>query len=348
MSDSKSSHRRSDDLDTEAAYWLARLLSEESSAAVVAAFEAWRDADAAHAAAFDRISSLYESTKGLAEDAEFIGIRKQALRDAYPLPVRRGRWRMWSGFAAAAAAAVALFFVFAQPMSAPTVFTTEIGEQSIALLPDGSRVELNTATTMRIRFSGDERRVDMTNGQAVFNVAHDPSRPFVVVANGRRITALGTEFEVRVASENLAVTLIQGRVVVDELNAVARDAALAPRTASAVELTPGQRLTAAPGSVAAVAGADLEAALSWRQGRLEFDDERLSSVVAEFNRYSVRQIVIEDASTGTLPISGSFEIGSVDNFVAALCAVYPVRYERRASDGALVVKSDPARASRPG
>jgi transmembrane sensor len=206
-------------------------------------------------------------------------------------------------------------------------YSTAIGERSTIALEDGSTLVLNTATRLRVDFTRSARNVTLLSGQALFEVASDARRPFTVQAGDRRITALGTAFDVRVEAGVVRVTLLEGRVAVEEPG----------RPANREELTPGQQLLAASRGAATVRHADVERVTSWRDGRLVFENEPLAGVVAEVNRYSNRKVVLSDPALGELRISGTFRIGSPVNFISALRDYFPIEASEAGAHGDLVL-----------
>ncbi len=334
-------------VEEQAAYWFAVLRSERVSAADERAFDLWRAESPAHEAAYERQLLAWEALGATAMDREVLAVRRAALR-AGPRAFGGGiGWFAAMAGAASLAAVLATVIVSTgawerlmqfggdivtagvSGAAGSRVLETAVGERSTAALADGSVVELNTDTHLQTKFTADGRWVFLSRGQVVFEVAQDAKRPFVVVAANKRITALGTQFEVRVDKQAVKVTLIQGRVKVEEMEEPVPDATQAA-TAPAVELRPGEQFVSSPRDGASVRTTDVERVTSWRHGRLDFEDEPLVNVVGEINRYSMRKVYVEDPSLADLHVSGSFKAGSVDNFTTALIALYPVvRQERR-------------------
>src|SRR5690606_10338466 len=216
-------------------------------------------------------------------------------------------------------------------------YRTDVGQRTTAVLADGSKVELNTDTELRVEFERGVRRVALLRGQALFDVAHDADRPFVVAAGGRTITALGTVFDVNLAGEGLSVTLVEGRVAIagqaHEPGALPAE----PRI-----LVPGEQFVAIASRAEEVRPAAIERVTSWRRGRVVFENERLAEVIGEINRYSKRRLVLGDPALAELRVSGVFRTGSVANFSAALTASFPVRtVADPASDTIVVLPRQP-------
>jgi transmembrane sensor len=221
------------------------------------------------------------------------------------------------------AAAVALFLV-AKPNE--HVITTGIGERKIVSLGDGSRVELNTDTNLRVEISADRRFASIQKGEAYFQIAHDPEHPFVVTAGDHRITVLGTKFTVRREAKRLEVALLQGRIWLDEnVNA---------HNAHGMLLTPGDKVVAVGDRVnKTVEPADtLQNELGWRRGILIFKYTTLADAAAEFNRYNTQKIVIADADAAKLKIIGSFPTKDVEMFVRASRQLFNLHIDHRRNE----------------
>jgi len=187
---------------------------------------------------------------------------------------------------------------------------------------------LDTDTAVDVLFAGAARQVRLVRGQALFDVAKDPSRPFTVVAGDRRITALGTKFDVSIDPAALKVVLVEGRV------AVSHDRPTP--AAAAVILRPGQKLTAPPGERGEVSPTDVQAATMWRHGMVSLEDVTLAEAVAVLNRYSTRRITIADPDVAALRVSGVFRTGAPDGFIASVAEVLPVT-SRPVGDGLEII-----------
>jgi transmembrane sensor len=185
---------------------------------------------------------------------------------------------------------------------------------------------------VRVEFRGKERRVVLQHGQAFFEVAHDAARPFIVVADGARVRAIGTKFDVRHDSAAVRVTLLQGRVQVRGGHG------------SEAELAPGQSVVADQSGVSRPVATNADAVASWTSGRITFSGAPLRDAVAEVNRYSKRKIVLTPADgLAAEPVSGVFEPGDTKTFIAALETVFDlkvaaeddreIRLARRATPG---------------
>lgn len=312
-----------DEVDHLAARWYARGRSGEMTPADEQAMQAWLDADPQHRVAYDSIAMAW-SALGVARDHP----RLMAMREALPLEPPRLLARFATRRAIAAALVAGVLGVAASTAwiawgpsdkLADQSFQTGIGQKTTVTLPDGTEVTLNTGTRLRTRADADRRLVYLDSGQAYFKVAKDRAHPFVVHAGDRTITALGTAFDVRVDRDRFSVTLVEGKVRVEQ---PVRPVEAAPSSAKtpieATELAPGSELTAIDNQQWTVARTDTAKATGWVRDQLIFEREPLSAVAEEMNRYSVRKIVIADASVAGTLISGNFRPGDVEGFAQAV------------------------------
>ena len=332
-----------------AAHWDARLRSPDCTEAEHAAFAEWRDADPANRAAFERLQSILDQLREARHRPELRSIRDFALGQAQP----RRSWVL--GRAAAIVALTCgiglagygierltsgITFFSNGETAGPQTFATAVGERSTVPLDDGSTVSLNTQSRITVEFDEFHRRVTLLAGQALFEVAKDPRRPFVVYAGNQRITATGTAFDVRLDADQVRVTLVEGRVAVDattqNLKPSARSASSA-RASARTELEPGEQLVVSAGAVEPeVRHANVEHVTSWREGRVVFEDAPLSEAVAEINRYSTTQVLLTDAAMGNLRVNGLFRTGQVSSFVNALQEYFPIEARPAAEEKILL------------
>lgn len=287
-------------------------------------------ADPRHAVAFARMEAAWEASERLRAAAPPLEGGAWGDADAQAGRARGRRTFVFGAMAAASAAAAAT--VGWRLLDNVELYRTGVGERRIVALRDGSRVTLNTASTVEVSFSAAERRLRLVRGEGLFEVAHDPRRPFVVEAGAARFRALGTAFNVRVRPDVVELTVTKGVVAV-----VAGEAD--------VDRMPGARIAAGGGAVVrsgAVAPTTLDEQhlrqrTAWQGGVLEFDGESLAQVVGEFNRYRRQPIVIGDARLESLRIGGRFEVDEADRFLTALTSSFPIEAIATTDGGVLLV-----------
>jgi len=328
--------------------WLAREREGRLAPDQQAALKAWLEADPAHADAYARARAAVEAPGRYAAHPELMDMRASALaamkeRPRYP--------RMIAAAAAVVMAVTALGggWVALSPSTSPSVsrlqqaaapilptlnpnaaiYRTAVGERTSVTLPDGSVAILNTDTLLKVAYTGHERGVRLVRGQALFEVAHNKRVPFQVYAGDRRVTAVGTMFDVRLDAKRVKVTLVEG---------VVRVAALTSKPAAPaqqVTMTAGEELQASPAAMT-VKTADVAAETSWKSGVVVFKAETLAQAAAEVNRYTDRPVRLADASLADYRITGVFKTGDPDHFAQAVTEILPVRVEPQ-SDGSLVL-----------
>jgi len=221
----------------------------------------------------------------------------------------------------------------------PLLLSTAHGERHSWTLSDGSGVELNSDSAVRVRFSGDERLVEIERGQVFFHVAKDASRQFRVAAAGTDVVAIGTQFDVRRRADAAVIAVVEGHVAV-YAGAPRADAGDAVHGSRAVHVHGGEMISVT-GAAAAdpVQTADLTQIEAWRSGQIIFDQRPLAEVAAEFSQYSDVPIEILDASLGGVRISGAFAARDLESFVAFLGTIDEVRVKRTATRIAVARRS---------
>jgi transmembrane sensor len=194
---------------------------------------------------------------------------------------------------------------------------TRHGEQQDWRLADGSVLHLDTDTAVTVRYARHERSIEMSRGQALFEVAHEPGRPFRVLAGPAEVIAVGTQFDVRKESDSTLVTVVQGRVTVAATDEGSAPASAVSRRVLLVSAGQQARVTARS-LPAQPSPADLDRSTAWLRRQLSFERQPLEVVAAEFNRYSPVPIEIETPALRTLPISGVFAADDIASFIGFL------------------------------
>jgi transmembrane sensor len=309
----------------DAADWLMRLQDADSAGeADWIEFDAWLSASPAHAAAYDDALAVWSDLGAMAPDL-------QAAARPIPLAARARPSRRLIGWGVAAAAAAAVLAVAVMPsVLTPTqTYETGRGQTRTVALSDGSTIHMNAGSKISVRMTGSERQVAMNDAQAVFDVAKDPARPFLITVADRTVRVVGTEFDVSHRGDALAVTVRRGIVEVRP------DAASA---AGAVRLVHGQRLDHAIGGDSRVSAVNPDEAFAWRAGRLIYRDRPLAEVVAELNRQFDRDIRLADATTGRQRVSGVLVLDDEKAVIERLSLLAPVSVST--ADAGFVLRSN--------
>lgn len=255
-------------------------------------------------------------------------------QSAAPQPSRR--LRNW-GFAATVLVAIAAsVFSYIGIDDRSEVYTTGLGEQRSILLDDGSMVSLNTDSGVEVAYTDEQRWIRLTRGEALFDVERDPARPFWVETGSALIRVTGTQFNVYEQNGQTAVTVIEGKVEVaprasPAAQLLGEPAGTRPAGAGAVtSLEVGDQAVVKSGSaaVAATRIENLEPVTAWTSRRLVFSETPLAEIVAEFNRYNRRRLILDDAAVATLEISGVFGTHDPESLVLFLERVPGVEVQR--------------------
>lgn len=307
-----------EEIEEQAAKWAARRDSDDWSAQEQAQLEEWLAQSTSHRVAYLRLQSVWRRADRLA------ALSQPSLAHAQPKPrkvIRRASYAV-----AASIALTAMVSVTVYVHSRGSTYSTGVGGRQTVPLADGSRLELNTRTSVRTEVDAESRTVWLDRGEAYFEIEHDATRPFVVHAGDRKVTVLGTKFSVRRDGDQLEVAVVEGRVQVDDARL------LTSRPPAIVE--GGDILLAQPSAtlVATHAPAMVARELSWRQGLLIFENSTLAEAVAEFNRYNEVELVIADQHTGELRIGGVFEADAVDAFVRLLQRGFGLKVQRQGDE----------------
>lgn len=320
-----------DAIEERAAEWCVRRERPDWNERDRAELETWLDESTAHRVAWLRMRRGWQEIERLAAAPPE---QSTDLRPGGPPPVPRARRRQsisfsrlrrkaGMGVAAAVLMTVAAgFFIATQAYKwAPGFYETEIGARQIVALADGSRVELNTDTELRASVDDTRRVVHLYQGEAFFDVASDPGRPFIVHAGDRRVVVLGTQFAVRRDRERVQVTVAEGRVRVEREKP---EAPIQPVVAERGEIViaKAETETVTPPSPQVV-----ERALAWRQGYVMFEKSTLAEAAAEFNRYNARKLVVDDPAAAATHISGRFDANNLDAFVRLLQRAYGLQIQ---------------------
>ena len=257
---------------------------------------------------------------------EFIPLRRSLPHDREPRPWQRVPLRL--AFAVAAVVLIGIFSVWLAA-ARPQQFQTRFGEQRSIMLTDGSRITLNTASRVEVDMRHSRRLIRLLQGEVLFEVAHDPDRPFDVHAGAAVLRAVGTQFDVDSRPGSTTVTVVEGRVSVFTGNAQ-RDAALAPLRAA------DRLVIRQSGIEPAQHGVNVAAALSWTQHQLMFEQRPLGEVAEEFNRYNRQRIRIDSDELRAQKVTGVFQSNDPASFVAFLSGIPGVRISADGNGGQVV------------
>jgi len=345
--ENRASHPRDRDIVAEASAWFVEFRAGDVPAATRARFDEWLRRSPEHIQAYLEVSAAWSELptsdpEGRLDVAALVARARASVEDnvahlglltAFTPPIPQGvspaahRGRklsqtagLWYGLAASIllTAITSTAWLYAQR----NVYTTDVGEQRTVPLADGSTIELNALSRVRVRLSEDVRNIELIQGQALFHVAKDRTRPFIVQSGVTTVRAVGTQFDVYRKTSGTTVTVLEGEVAVLDATLSEATAPAPPGTslAPAILLGAGQQVTVTPHQVSKPKKADTTAATAWTQQRLIFDATPLSDVADEFNRYNTKKLLIADTALRSLGISGvysSADPGALIGFLRA-------------------------------
>jgi len=293
-------------VEREAGDWIARLGADDVSDDDRAHFAAWRAAHPSHARAYDAMAAAWRAftaAGSVVRAVSFGESMNQATRPGAP------RWRWLVAGVATAALLASVTFLYLMHGLPGNAFQTGIGEHASISLPDGTRVELNSDTRVRVDYSAGLRAIRLDRGEAFFRVFHDPSRPFWVYAGGSWVRDIGTAFNVDLRPDDVRVTVSQGTVEVGSAGSSIDTRRIDARNAMASVLEAGQQadLTRDTTTIRSLPRAEIDRLLAWRDGKLSFVKQPLGEVVKEMNRYTTLEVIVNDARLRRLPIGGTFD-----------------------------------------
>lgn len=328
------------DIEAVAAEWLAKL-DRRSEPDLEAKFKRWRAEDPRHEVAYLRLKAVSHRLERLQSlrppsqdpvDPDFLAASCKPPSPESKSSLRSPRLRYLLAAGLAGLIAGATYLV--QWHASDDYFRTGIGGFERVVLTDGSVVELNTNTEIRVSFDKKHRRVGLITGEATFDDAHDPRRPFIVEAGDDAVRALGTQFDVRRETQGLHVVVTSGRVAVDRNEFADGGVPLLSRPKIACIVVAGQAAQVSKGevNVRTESRQEVERDLAWHDGMLMFDSAPLEEVAAEFNRYNRRQLVIADPRIARLDIGGYFKSTNLDTFVQVLRSSFGVAAETKGSE----------------
>lgn len=315
---------KQDGMDKEVVAMFARLSADEATDADLRALADWAEVAPEKLDELELLSDVWEQAGSLdvdqslflEEDAAQGFDWRGAIADFF-----REHWIRPAGMVAAAAlvmVAVSLS-VFQAPITERQSYATVRGAMKTVSLTDGSTVHINGLSRLEVNFGETERRIDLLEGEAYFEVSPDTERPFVVSVSGAEVRALGTAFDIDTGTEALTVIVTEGVVGVTVADIYSRFEA-----GTKVRI-PWDAEAASDFTITKLILPNLEKAITWRDGVLTFTGEPLSVALERINRQSTKRIVLGDQSLASLQIFGSFSHDNLGSFLDALQTLYQIR-----------------------
>jgi transmembrane sensor len=326
----------------EAAHWMVRLQSGSAQRDEREQFIDWLRESQLHVAEMLRVSQVHATL----ENVDFWGqISIEGSRPKGPtvteLPVRRPTPKRHRSLRfvtlAASLGIVTAAYLFALPLILGKTIETARGERREVVLSDGSILQVDPETRLRVKYNDAARQIFLDAGRAVFHVASNPQQPFVVQADETTVRAVGTIFGVDTVDNNVVVTVLEGSVAVNEKAISVRQPRDPTAPVSRILIAENQQIAIASGTgTPPVHEVDSHRELSWAEGRLVFQNEVLSSVIEKFNRYNSVRLKVTDAALANRHVSGVFNASEPEAFIAFLKTVTPLDIVRDGNRSILI------------
>jgi len=312
------------EVENTAAYWIAAIdrgLTDDEQTSLAG----WLEESASHGEALVKCASMFDLLDILQPISKLMPFSEELFEEDHHKPDIR--W--WSPIAVAACllavigsiGGLAYNYLPKGVVQEPSLvnvrpaqlYQTAVGEISTVVLPDGSLLQLNTDSEVEVLYLEASRHIELLRGEAYFDVAKNPSKPFVVETGSDRVTAIGTAFSVDASQDSATEVIVtEGRVRVD------RNGANSDLKYGEVYLTPGQKVVVRGNKPEVSVGEDAETLLAWREGMLVFQGESLAEVVKEIDRYTPLSFKLLDQDIASISVGGFFKAGDLDQLLLVL------------------------------
>jgi transmembrane sensor len=302
------------EIRAQAAVWVTDLHGPNRTPELEADLKAWLAEDLRHRQAFELATDAWSDTEHLP-----LAFAPNLNRKASP--INRARIAALIGTAALCITLAATFYALSDP-----TLSTGAAEQRTVDLADGTQITLNANSRISTNFTDKTRQLTLDKGEVLFTVTHDANRPFIVIIGERKVTAVGTIFDIRredARRDDFTVTLIEGRVAIAPLSTP--PAAPNLTDPANIQLQPGQRLRVSAQSPDALDTPPIEKITAWQRGMLVFDDAPLRNAAAEFNRYGKRKLTIDSTVPNDIHVSGVFKLNDPLSFAQAIAKAHQLR-----------------------
>ena len=314
-------------IEAEAREWAMALTDEDIDGEKLQAFQRWRSADPRHQAAFQEADRVW---RGI---ASLIHLHKYAVlpEKAPSLMTRLKEW--WSAgsgqwtVAGGSFATIALVAVLVFPMHSDfETYSTSVAEVRSFELEDGTQVTLGGKSKINVQYLAKMRRIELIEGDALFEVTPNPAQPFIVFTGHIETRVLGTVFAVERDPNHVTIAVKEGKV---RVGTPQDETAPSTVNSSSAVLTPGQGVVARyDGEVGDVTAVDMNNIGSWIEGRIRYENATLRAIVADANRHHSKEIQIKDDATAALRVSISFNTDNIEQLIENLAKILDLEIKR--------------------
>ncbi len=325
-------------LPFEVAEWYARIQSGDAGDTDIEAFDSWLRHNPEHAERLGELDSLWDGLGAIDLPLPSPEVAAGRVHRLYaPISSVRADRPQRRRLAWAIAASIAVLILGSLVgLFAPDIHRTGRGEYRQVALEDGSLVYLNAMSELRVAYSKEARSLVLEKGEALFDVVHDPARPFLVEAGSSVVQALGTRFNVNARTDTVMITVLEGTVQISQKKSGEAKGAL--ETSSAVARQGDQVSLTELGILTKVASINLEEVTAWRRGQIVLSGETLYEAVEKYSRHSDHEIVIADDLVGEVTIHGVFNAGDRGVFLNAIGRTFDVEVVADGSDRTILTQ----------
>ena len=329
-------------IDDEASIWLVRLDNGNLSEQLRKDLRTWLAVDERHPAALKAMADIWDDI----DEALIIINDEKPSKNVSVWPVLTPIFKPLA--MAASVSFLAILIRLVTPVNVQkNSYATLVGQQLDATFADGSVIHLNTNSRIETEFSDEKRIIKLIKGEVLFEVAHDPNRPFIVYVGDRLVQAIGTKFVIHLKSENIQVTVTDGKVKMSKVALNTKLADIKALNNSNVQeddifIVKGEKIIVASNQVPKlihIKAENIKRDLAWLDGKLIFDNEELFDVIEEINRYVDVEIVVKDPSLHKIRISGRFDLGDSEALIEALELSFNIKSQRLDSNKIILTKN---------
>lgn len=314
----------SDRIHEEAAAWILRMESSNLGAQEENELRVWVSQSPLHLQILQDTAEVWDRMDIMAGLSELLPLERAENEE----PSVKMAPKKITAFASLFLGVLFLGVIVSQWGSQTTEYETGVGRLDTVKLQDGSAITLNTATKLKTAITAEHRNIELVQGEAFFEVAHDPNKPFIVTAGNTRVEAIGTAFSVQLLGNEVEVAVTEGKVRVTRMTSSTEREQIAPapfymQGGEIVQIKPAkaeQIRTIKPEQIAQV--------LMWQQRMLVFNGQPLSDVISEFSRYTDTRIDITDQQTAAIRVGGYFRSDDLDGMLKSLKENFGIQIER--------------------
>lgn len=315
------------------AEWFAKLQSDSLSPNDSAEFCEWLAEKPSHEQGLEECEAAWDLLGSLKGEPDLDCLLAEYQSEDLPSANKISPWHLNHFAQAASVAVIAIAIGLLFSGFSNKTYQTAVGEQRLITLEDGSTVFLNSHTLIEVNYSNRLRSIELERGEALFNVAHNKIRPFEVTTGNRLTRAVGTSFNIAMRNQQTTVSVLEGVIEIEPTHE-------RMTTTTLPQLVKGDEISYwANGANTDIHAADLEKIVALTQGKIIFEDQALSQVIEEYNKYSSKPMIIGSAHLNNIMVTGIFRINDADALLFILEESFDIEHINSDEKVVLVPKS---------